>query len=85
MLSFELGRLGVQCVYCADAALMAGSEAWYDSKYDAEDSSAYLYLLQNYAEQLSYDPYFTESMKQQYLRGVPLDFRIYKKNNKGAE
>lgn len=89
VLSFELARLGVQCVYCADVALTAGSEAWYDSKYDAEDPSAYLYLLQNYADFLSYDPHFTEAMKQQYLRGVPLDFRIYKKKitkeqNKGS-
>lgn len=89
VLSFELACLGVQCVYCADVALTAGSEAWYDSKYDAEDPSAYLYLLQNYADFLSYDPHFTEAMKQQYLRGVPLDFRIYKKKitkeqNKGS-
>lgn len=89
VMSFELARMGAQSVYCADVALTAGSEAWYDSKYDAEDSGAYLYLLQNYADYLSYDPYFTEAMKQQYLRGVPLDFRIYKKKiimeqNKGS-
>lgn len=78
-LSFELENMGAQCVYCADVALTAGSSAWYDSKYDAEDPCAYLYLLQNYADKLSYDPYFTEAMKQQYLRGVPIDFKIYKK------
>lgn len=79
VLSFKLENMGAQCVYCADVALTAGSVAWYDSKYDAEDPCAYLYLLQNYADKLSYDPYFTEAMKQQYLRGVPIDFRIYKK------
>lgn len=83
-LSFEITRAGYRCVYCADSRLVSKGEAWYDSWYDKEHSSAYLNLLKEYGEELSEDDYFTQSMKHQYLRGVPIDFRIYqkKKENK---
>lgn len=78
-LSFEVARAGYSCVYCAQSVLVSKSEEWYDSWYDKEHSSAYLQLLKNYGEELSQDRYFTESMKHLYLRGVPIDFRIYQK------
>lgn len=79
VLSFEIREKGFLCIYCADSTIVTGSQTWYDSWYDKEDKRAYLYLLKEYGEQLSNDPYFTESMKKQYLRGVPTTFRIYKK------
>lgn len=79
VLSFEIREKGFLCIYCADSTIIAGNKTWYDSWYDKEDKSAYLYLLKKYGDQLSNDSYFTESMKQQYLRGVPTTFRIYKK------
>lgn len=79
VLSFELEKEGFGCIYCSESTVVAGNKVWYDSWYDQEDPRAYLYLLKKYGEQLSYDPYFTNSMKRQYLRGVPIDFRIYKK------
>ena len=39
--------------------------------------------MKHYSEELSKDAYFTESMKCLYLRGVPIDFRIYQKKNEG--
>lgn len=79
VLSFELMKNGWSCIYCAESTVVAGNKSWYDSWYDKEDASAYLYLLKNYGDFLTYDPYFTEEMKKQYLRGVPTGFRIYKK------
>jgi len=79
VLSFELTRNSYSCIYCAESTVVAGSKLWYDSWYDKEDSGSYLYLLKNYGDFLTYDPYFTDAMKQQYLRGVPKEFRIYKK------
>lgn len=79
VLSFELMRNNWSCIYCAETTVTAGNKTWYDSWYDKEDTRAYLYLLKNFGEWLTYDPYFTEEMKQQYLRGVPTGFRIYKK------
>lgn len=78
-LSFELNRKGFHCIYCAETTVVAGQNEWYDSWYDKEEPRAYLFLLKEYGEELSQDSYFTEAMKQQYLRGVPKDFRIYKK------
>lgn len=80
-LSFEIARAGYACVYCAKSGLVAKGEDWYDSWYEKEHSTAYLQLLKNYGEELSEDSYFTESMKHLYLRGVPIDFRIYQKKN----
>lgn len=79
--SFEVARAGYACVYCADSKLVSKGTEWFDSLYDKEHPSAYLRLLKNYGEELSYDAYFTDSMKHQYLRGVPVDFRIYQKKN----
>lgn len=79
VLSFELIRNSYSCIYCAETTVVAGDKLWYDSWYDKEDSGAYLYLLKNYGDFLTYDSYFTDAMKQQYLRGVPKEFRIYKK------
>lgn len=79
VLSFELMRNGWSCIYCAETTVTAGNKSWYDSWYDKEDAGAYLYLLKNYGDFLTYDPYFTEEMKKQYLRGVPIGFRIHKK------
>lgn len=84
-LSFEIARAGYTCVYCANSVLVAKGEEWYDSWYDKEHPSAYLNLLKNYGEELSEDAYFTESMKHLYLRGVPVDFRIYQKKNEIRE
>ena len=83
-LSFEITRVGYTCIYCANSRLVSKGEEWYDSWYDKEHSSAYINLLKEYGEELSEDDYFTYSMKYQYLRGVPIDFRIYqkKKENK---
>jgi len=80
-MSFALTRAGYACVYCADSVLIAEDKEWYDSWYMKEHSTAYLQLLKNYGEELSRDAYFTESMKSLYLRGVPIDFRIYQKKN----
>lgn len=80
-ISFEIARAGYVCVYCADSMLMSDSKKWYDSWYDKEHDSAYLHILKNYGEELSEDTCFTNSMKHQYLRGVPIDFRIYQKKN----
>lgn len=80
-LSFAIARAGYACVYCAGSALVAKGEEWYDSWYEKEHPTAYLQLLKNYGEELSGDAYFTEGMKHLYLRGVPIDFRIYQKKN----
>ena len=78
-LSFSVSHLGYACIYCADSILVSKSDDWYDSWYDKEHSSAYLNILMNYGQDLSEDMYFTDSMKYLYLRGVPIDFRIYQK------
>ena len=80
-LSFSLMKNGYQCVLCACSTLISYSNEWYDSWYDKEHSKAYVNLLKKYGEYLSEDKYFTEEMKYQYLRGVPIGFRIYKSKN----
>lgn len=84
-LSFALMRVGYACIYCADSVLETDGEDWYDSWYTMEHPTAYLQLLRNYGEELSEDHYFTESMKCLYLRGVPINFRIYQKKNENIE
>ena len=75
-MSFEIMHNGWSCVYCAESEILSHGE-WFDSWYDEGDSKAYLYMLKKYGIQLSRDPFFTDAMKKQYLRGVPTDFRIY--------
>lgn len=84
-ISFALMRAGYACIFCADCILVTKGGEWYDSWYMKEHPTAYLQLLKNYGEELSEDAYFTESMKCLYLRGVPIDFRIYQKKNNNAE
>jgi len=84
-MSFALARSGYACVYCADSVLTAKDSEWYDSWYINEHPTAYIQLLKHYGEELSKDAYFTESMKCLFLRGVPVDFRIYQKKNDDKE
>lgn len=77
VLSYEIARLGYACFYCADVTLVSYSQNWYDSFYDQAEKGVSLHLLKKYAAELSEDLTFTDTMKRQYLRGVPQDFKIY--------
>lgn len=80
-LSYEIARLGYACFYCAEVTIVSYSQNWYDSFYDQSEKGVSLHLLKKYAGELSEDLTFTDTMKRQYLRGVPLDYKIYGRNS----
>lgn len=78
VLSFEIRKKGFSCIYCADATFYADGGNWYDSWFEKESKTAYLYILKNYIDFLTHDPFFTESMKIKMLKNLPIDYHIYK-------
>ncbi len=80
-LSYKVKTLGKSCFYCADSLIRVDQCDWYDSWYCKESSSAYLYILKNYMNQLEYDPYFTNEMKYLMLKNVPTDVAFYHGHN----
>lgn len=86
-LSYKINQSGYSCFYCAQSIVYSCNPAdWFDSFYDKDDDTAYLYILKNYIDKLEYDPYFTEEMKYVYLKNIPHDNAFYsghKKNKTG--
>lgn len=81
-LSFKVQQMGFSCFLSAESIVYSCNTEWYDSLFDAEDDSAYLYILKNYIDKLEYDPYFTEEMKYVYLKNIPYDNAFYSGHRK---
>lgn len=79
--SFKVQSQGFHCLYCADSNVSVGNCNWYDSWFDTNRSSAYLYILKNYTKQLENDPYFTKEMKYFMLKNVPHDNAFFSGNS----
>ncbi len=80
-LSYQVKILGKSCFYCADSVIRVDQCDWYDSWYYKGSDSAYIYILKKYADQLEYDPYFTNEMKYLMLKSVPADVAFYHGHN----
>ncbi|WHH57417.1 glycosyltransferase [Petroclostridium sp. X23] len=79
--SFEIQKQGLYCVYCSESEVYANGGNWYDSWFERESKTAYIYMLKNYGEFLSHDPYFTDSMRYVMLKNVPIDYKVFAKNS----
>ncbi|BCJ93382.1 hypothetical protein acsn021_09510 [Anaerocolumna cellulosilytica] len=76
-ISFKVQNFGLKCMYCADSIIATENSSWYDSWFNTESKSAYIYLLKNYMYLLENDPYFTNEMKYYMLRNVPHEYSFY--------
>ncbi len=76
-LSFRVQKAGYSCLYCADSTVYSCNDNWYDSWFDKDNDSVYLYMLKNYMDRLEYDPYFTNEMKYCFLKNIPHDNAFY--------
>ena len=76
-LSLRIQRYSSSCFFCADSIIYSCDDNWYDSWFENDDGSAYLYVLRNYIDKLEYDPYFTNEMKYCYLKNIPYEYSFH--------
>lgn len=76
-LSYKVQKEGYDCFFCSESIIYSLSENWYDSWFDTDNNSVYLYILKNYMDKLQYDPYFTDQMKYSFLKNIPHDNAFY--------
>lgn len=79
-LSFKINEKGYSCIYCATSQLYSEGGNWYDNWFDQPSDTAYLYMLKRWIHKLTYDPYFTETMKKYYLNRIPIEYKISSNN-----